>query len=187
MGLFTMKEWGVEVSEETWRLKPFKAILDRDKTKEKEVAHAEVTFAWFWTNIKSDYLSMNEEDRLIELKKDVQGLPDGWEPDELVFDVIKYFNKFESVIERLYKQTLKSVYDIGDYLANTKDLLDERDDRGKPVYDVAKISSTLNRVPKIMSDLKEAYKEVIKEQLDNEGKSKGAQRYNTYEEGLTID
>jgi hypothetical protein len=38
-----------------------------------------------------------------------------------------------------------------------------------------------------MKDLKNAYKEVIKETQESEGKSKGKQQYNTFETGLAFE
>lgn len=184
MHLFKFERWQLTVSEEAWGLKPFKAILDRDKSKDKEVATAEMLFIFYWSDIKSNYKTMNETDRLEELKKDITGLPKGWEPDEVVQAGIDLYTKHETVIEKLYRQTAKSASDIGDYLENTKDLLNERDVQGRPVTDINKITMSVQKVPKLMSDLKLAYKEVVKEQKDNEDKKKGSQKFNTFEDGF---
>lgn len=184
MKLFKFEKWQLIVSEEAWGLKPFKAILDRDKTKEKERATAEILFIWYWADMKSDYLVMDEPARLKELKKDIVGLPEGWEPDELVKAGIALFQKHETVIEKLYRQASIAGSDIGDYLENTKALLAERDMQGKPVNDIGKMTTAVQKVPKLMGDLKLAFKEVIKEQEDNENKKKGSRKFNTFEEGF---
>ena len=186
MKLFEMKNWQLTVSEEAWGLLPFKKLLDRDTSDDKVVANAEMLYIWYYCDIKSDYLLLDEKDREKELIKDIQGLPKKWKPDKDVKAAMVFYTKFETVIEKLYKQSLKSATDIGDYLANTKALLAERDVHGKPVYDIAKITASVQKVPKLMQDLKAAFKEVVKEQEDNSNKKKGSKSFNMFEGGLDI-
>lgn len=187
MKLFNLdNKWNLLVSEEAWGLVPFRKILDRDSTEGKELANAEILFVWQFSDIKSDYLLMNKDDRIIELTKDITGLPEGWKPDNLIWEAVEFYSKFKTITQKLYEDALMSATDIGDYLRNTKALLAERDVQGKPVYDISKISASVQRVPKLMQDLKNAYKEVVKETEDNENKSKGARSFNTFEDGLKI-
>jgi len=187
MKLFKIVNWQLQIDEEVWGLLPFNKILKRDKSKEKEVAMAEMLFIYFWCDIKSDYTSMDEKTRLIELKKDIVGLPKGWEKDKVIDEAIALYTKHETVIQRLYRQTSQAASDIGDYLENTKALLAERNNQGKPVTDISKITTSVQRVPKLMADLKAAYKEVVKELEDMENKKKGSKSFNIFEDGLKID
>lgn len=186
MKLFRVKGWQLEVSEETWGLTAFKDILDRDKNKEKEHAMKELLYIWFFCDIKSDYLSMPESIRHTEIKKDI-GLDEDWEKDELIEAGIRQFMKFDSPIARLYRQTLSAVQAVGEYLENAEALLKERDKYDKPVNDISKITGAISKIPKMMGDLKIAYKEVVKEQEDTENKKKGSRTFNVFEEGLNID
>ena len=184
MKLFKMKNWQLTVSEETWGLEPFKKLLDRDKSEDKTRAHAEMLFVWYFSDIKSDYLLMSSDDRVEELRKDIIGIPEDWVPDGAVWGAIEFYKKFKTITQKLYEDALTSANDIGDYLSNTKALLAERDTYGKPVYDISKISASVQRMPKLMQDLKIAYKEVVKEQEDNENKKKGSKSFNTFEDGI---
>jgi len=184
MKLFKIEKWQLVVSEEAWGLLPFKVILDRDKSKDKEQAIKEMLFVYYFADVKSNYLHMDETDRTEEIKKDI-GLDSDWQVDVEVATAIDFYrNRSESVIEQLYTKSLKAASDIGDYLANTKALLYERDNNGRPVNDISKITNAVQKVPKLMADLKSAYKEVVKEQEDNENKTKGARQFNTFEEGF---
>ena len=183
MKLFTLKNWQLQVSEEAWGLLPFGNILKRDKSKEKELANKEMLFVYFYSDIRSKYIIMKHEDRVSEIKKDI-GLPADWEVDEVIQNAIDFYTSEESALERLYKQTLTAVQAIGDYLENSKELLAERDNHGKPVYDISKITTSVQKVPKLMKDVKDAYKEVVKEIEDTENKKKGSRTFNTFEEGL---
>jgi len=185
MKLFKIENWQLTLEEEVWGLSAFKKLLERDKSKNKERANAEMLFIFYFCDIKSDYLTMKEDLRIQELKKDIPGLGDKWEVDNLIRDAIDLYRKLsQTVIEKLYLQSLKSASDIGDYLENTAVLLAERDKYDKPVTDISKITMAVQKVPKLMADLKAAYKEVIKEQQDNENKKKGSKNFNTFENGF---
>jgi hypothetical protein len=188
MKLFEMKNWQLVVSEEVWALQPFSKILKRDKSKDKVVATAEIAYVWYFSDIKSDYLLLTEEERISELKKDIAGLPKNWEPDSVVKEAIDlYKSKSITVIQKLYQQSLKSASDIGNYLENTDVLLAERTERGIPVTDISKITNAVQKVPKLMADLKSAYKEVVKEQEDTANKKKGSQSFNLFENGIELE
>jgi hypothetical protein len=155
MKLFKMINWQLQVDEEAWGYIPFKKILDRDKTKDKTIAFKEMFFIWNYCDVKSDYMHLTDLDiRTDEIKKDI-ALPKTWKLDKVIQEAIDFYNKKSiTVIEQLYRQTLKAASDIGEYLGNTKELLNERDDRDKPIYDVSKITTAVQKVPKLMKDLK---------------------------------
>lgn len=184
MKLFQFKDWTLVVSEEAWGLSAFNTLLKRDKTKEKVIANAEMLFVWFWCDIKSEYITMDEETRLQELTQDIAALPKKWIKDKAIDDAIELYRKFETITEKLYRQSYLSATAIGDYLEMTKELLAERDVHGKPVTDISKITTANGKMPKLMADLKAAYKEVVKEQVDNENKKKGSQTFNLFENGF---
>lgn len=185
MKLVEFKDYELTVPEEVWGLQAFKKLLDRDKTKDKVNATKEMLFIFHVSDIRSDFNHiLNEEERIEEVKKEV-GLKKSWKKDKLVEEAINLYKKLSTtVVEQLYINSLRAASDVGNYLSNTKDLLEERDVKGSPVYDIAKITTAVQKVPKLMADLKEAYKEVVKEKETLEGKSKGSRKYNLFEDGI---
>jgi hypothetical protein len=187
MKLFKFKKWQLIVSEEIWGLLPFKALLDRDKTKDKVNAMKEMLFIYFYYDIKSNYLHMSPEEKLSEITKDI-GLPKNWVIDKEVQIALDFYRmRSVTIIQKLYEDTLVSAQAIGSYLKDTELLLKERDVHGKPVYDITKITNANEKIPKLMANLKAAYKEVVKEQEDNENKKKGSKSFNMFEEGFGGD
>jgi hypothetical protein len=186
--LFDMNKDGVlTISPEAYSLLPFKKIWDRDKSKDKNTALKELALIFFYSDIKSNYLITPEEDRISEIAKDI-GLDSKWKADTVVNEAIEfYIKKSKSIIVELYEASLQSANHISEYLRDTKNLLEERTDKGSPVTTVSQITTALKSVPIIMKDLKNAYKEVIKETQESEGKSKGKQQYNTFETGLAFE
>ena len=180
-----MKDWNLTVSEEAWGLSAFAKLLKRDKSKDKDRALKEMLFIWYYCDIKSIYQHIsNDAEKIAEIKHDI-GLPEKWEIDDAVKEAIELYRRHsQTVIEKLYLQSLKAAQDVGNYLENTDALLAERDANDKVVTDIAKITQSLERVPKIMGMLKAAYKEVIQEQKDNEGKKKGSKDFNMFEDGF---
>lgn len=183
MKLFEMKNWNLQVAEEAWGISAFSKILKRDKSKQKEIAMKEMSFVWFFADIKSNYNYIADtEERVAEIKNDIS-LPEKWEYDEVMQEAVRvYIKNSQSVIEKLYLQSLKAAQDVGNYLENTDVLLAERNDKGGVITDIAKITGSLEKVPKIMGMLKAAYKEVVKEQEETENRQKGSKTMNMFED-----
>lgn len=186
MRLFNLtKDMEVQVSEEAWTLIPFRRILEKDKTKDKKLAFKEIAYVFHSCDVRSFYMTMDEQDRQSELIKDLQ-LPPTWEPDELVKSAIFFYNQGDTPTMKLYKSSINAVNAVAHYLDSTEELLQERDNHGKPTHDISKITTALSRVPKLMKDLKEAYTQVIAEQENAETRKKGSQTLNTFEDGFTV-
>ena len=86
---------------------------------------------------------------------------------------------------KLYKSALKAADDVAKYLEMTDVLLAERTDKGSVVTPLSTVTASLKAVPIIMKDLKSAYKELITEQKEMEGRTKGSKTLNFFEDGLT--
>lgn len=183
-----MKNWELTVREEVWGLAPFAKLLARDKSKDKSKALKEVLFIWHYSDVKSDFQYITDsKERIASIKKDLK-LPNAWKVDSVMEDALECYDRLSgTVIQTLYKQTLSAVSAIGNYLANTQALLDERDAQNKIVTDIAKITSSVQKVPKLMSDLKDAYKEVVKEQEDADSRKKGSRTMNSFEDINLLD
>jgi hypothetical protein len=185
MKLFEVKDWKLRVRDEAWSYPAFKKILDRDKTKDKSRAMKEMFFLWSYADIKSDFMYITIlKDREVAVRDGV-GLPKTWKLDKTVQEAVDFYTKHSiTVIGELYQAVLSSVGDITDYLKNTKMLLAERDASGKPVYQLTAITGGVKSVRTIMVDLKSIYTEVVKEQVELDGRSKGAKTFNEFEDGL---
>lgn len=188
MKLFEIKDFSLIVTDEAWGLLPFKAILKKDKSRFKEIAFKEMLFIYFYSDIRSDYVYIvDNKIREKEIIKDI-GLPEDWKIDFITSQAIEYYNSMSlSPIAKLYKSSLKAADDISKYLENTDEILQQRTAAGAVVTQVSTITSALKAVPGIMKDLKTAYKEVLSEQKDLEGKTKGARSFGLFEDGLKFE
>ena len=92
-----------------------------------------------------------------------------------------------SPIVKLFKSSLKAADDISKYLENTDEILKQRTAAGAVVTQLSTITSALKAVPGIMKDLKTAYKEVLAEQKELEGRTKGSRIMGLFEDGLQFE
>lgn len=184
MNGFILNNGVLQVDDNLWALLPFKKVLKRDKSREKDNALKEMLFIHYYCDIKSNYLIMDPKTRVEEIKKDI-GLKDDWKIDSTIQEAMDFYeSRSLTVIGKLYRNTLKAANDVSDYLALTDVLLAERDDRNKPVNDISKITMAIGKIKGIMQDLKAAEKELIKEQVETEGRMKGKQQMGMFEMGL---
>lgn len=185
MKLFEMKDYNLLVDETAWGLLPFKTILKRDKNRNKETAFKEMLFIYHYIDIRSDYMYIVDNNtRYKEIKKDI-GLPDDWKIDKVIQDALDYYEKMSiTPTAKLYKSALKAADDIAKYLEMTDVLLAERTDKGSVVTPLSTVTASLKAVPVIMKDLKSAYKELIAEQKELEGRTKGSKTLGLFEDGL---
>ena len=184
MNGFTLINGVLTVDDNLWGLEKFKKILKRDKSRNKDLALKEMLFIYYYTDIKSDYLIIDIKLRTNEIIKDIQ-LPDNWKIDSIMEDAINFYEERSlTVIGKLYKNALLAANDISEYLTKTKELLEERDDRGKPVTTLTTIVGGISKIKVVMQDLKAAEKELIKEKVETEGCMKGQQQMGMFELGL---
>ena len=187
MNGFLLKDHILTVEDQVWGLLPFKKILKRDKSRDKDKALKEMLFIYYYTDIKSDYLIIDSKFRKEEIIKDL-GLSEDWKIDSVIQEAIDFYEERSlTVIGKLYKNALLAANDISEYLTKTKALLEERDDKNKPVTTLTTIVGGISKIKIVMQDLKAAEKELIKEKIETEGRMKGQQQMGMFELGLTID
>ncbi|HEX8586070.1 MAG TPA: hypothetical protein VF680_16875 [Allosphingosinicella sp.] len=185
MNGFILKDGTLTVEDQLWGLLPFKKILKRDKSRNKDMALKEMMFVFYFTDIKSDYLIISDYKlREQEIKADIE-LPEDWKIDDVIQEAIDFYeSKTLTVVGKLYKSALKSANDISVYLERTGELLNERTDKGGTVTTLPMIVSAQKTLPDIMRNLKAAEKEVLRERVEMEGRMKGQQQMGMFEDGL---
>lgn len=164
MKLFKYEGYRVVISEEAMMLKPFKKIWDRDKHEDKRDALNELAFIYFYTDPRSDYQYLtNPEDRIHAIKEG-EGLPDNWVPDKDVLKAVEFYDSFKPMSALLLDDSRKMINKLRDYI-NAVDFT-EKDDKGKPIYTMSTITSTIKQIPELTKTLNEAERMVNQEMLE---------------------
>jgi hypothetical protein len=174
----------VEIAPEAAAIGVFSILIKRDKSKNKEVVKKELAYIYHFGAVQSDYAYIIDlEERGKNIKRDLL-FESKWKPDKELQAAIDYYIGRKTVNEILFESANISAMDISAHLRNTRALLAERTDKGAVVTDITKITSSLDRVPKIMANLNAAYQELVKEQKITEGRKKGEKELSIFEDGI---
>lgn len=179
MRLFKYEGYTVTIDPEALLLKPFKKIWMRDKTRNKEKAISELGFIYFFCDPRSDYQYITDEDLRKESIKEGEGLPKDWEPDKLLLEAIEFYNSFKTSSALLLEDTRYAVDKLRTLLREVD--LTKVDDKGKPIYTLNTITSTIRQIPTLIEDLNNAEKALAKE-ITQSDKVRGAQEKSMYED-----
>jgi len=188
MRLFELnKDYTLEIAPEAFGYPEFSELYKRDKTKGKSKAIKEMLFVYHSCDLRSNYLNVADEDeRRTQIAEEIE-LPENWKPDEKVQAAMDlYIKRSKTVVGNLYESALISTNALSLFLRNSDALLKERDKSDKPLYKPKEIAGSIKMVPDLMGDLKKAEREYLLETKTSEGKSKGKQVFNTFEEGLDV-
>ena len=179
--LFKYEGYKVTISEEAILLKPFKAIWNRDKTKTKEKALNELGFIYFFCDPRSDYQYLVDDTERLEEIKQGTGMPDNWKPDKVVEEAIEFYNKFKPTSALLLEDTRYAVDKLRKLLRDIN--LEEKDEKGKPIYTLNTITATIKQIPALIKDLDEAER-TLSSEMQQKGKMKGQGEKTIFEDSL---
>ena len=177
----------MEISPEATQIELFARLIRRDLSVNKEIAKKEFSFLYFYINPLSEFFYITD----LDLRKDkiIEALSLGydWIIDRDVENAInQYAETCVTIHGLLYEGACSAAMACNDYFKDAKTTLKEKDNKGQPILDIAKLTTALARVPKIMLDLSTAYKALVVEQRFIEGKKKGSKQLNMFEDGFRI-
>lgn len=157
MRLFDIVNGVVQMNPTTLWIPEFKALWDRDKSKDKKKATSEISYIVFMYAYTSPYSGYSEKERERKVKLDCFGkLAEEWKPDEYVKKATKKFLSLqETPTLRLLKAANIALDKIKEYYDNvTPDMANEIIKNTKELGSLVKSLDILTR-------------QVEKEQLEN--------------------
>lgn len=182
MKLFKYEAYKVTISEEALLLKPFRLIWNRDRTISKERALNELAYIYFMCDPRSDYQYLIDESERSEAIKESEGFPADWGPDKMVKEAMNFYSSFKSTSALLLEDTRIAVDRVREFLKTVD--LDAKDDKGKPLYTINSITSTIKMIPQLIKDLDEAEKAIASEMREQGGKVRGQKAKALMEDSL---
>lgn len=182
MKLFKFENFKLNISEEALSIKAFRDIWNRDKTNNKERAIQELGFIYFFCDPRSDYMFLIDEDSRMEKILEQEGLPKDWKPDEKIekaMEVYKYLTTSPSSL------LLQDTRELVDKLRSQLKEIDLTlvDDKGKPVYSISTITSTIKQIPGLIKDLNTAEKAITSD-IEETAKMRGSGVKKLLEDGF---
>lgn len=182
MKLFKYEGYKIVIEPEALMLKPFKKIWMRDKSQSKDKAMMEFGFIYFYCDPRSDFQYITDDKDRFDAIKKAEGMDSHWKIDKDIEDAIQlYKENTNSIAILLLQDTRYAVDKLRTLLRNIN--LNDRDDKGKPIYTLPNIVSTIKQVPQLVKDLDEAERTIAKE-LNNSSKMRGQGEKTVFEDGF---
>lgn len=173
----------VTISEEAYVLLPFKALWDRDKSKTKARALAELGHIYFMEDFRSDFSDIVDEvEREAEVNR-VVSLPESYSEDEVVRVAREFYRKrSEEILPLLMLRDAKSVIDKMRAFYREVDFL-ETDKNGKSKYDISKVASVIEKSASILKGLADL-EDMVRKEVQNKKDRVGSKLKAPFEDGI---
>jgi len=132
------------------------------KRKNKALVKAELSAIWFFIDMRSPYMRVDEDERWKCIQDDVLYMYPDWEPDQLINACIE---KYREMSRTRSMDTLDAAWiaqkELDQFLSNVD--LNERDNNNKPVFNAKQVMDMLNGVPKTVKSLQDTQRLVENE------------------------
>ena len=181
--LFKYEGFTVVISEEALLLKPFRVIWERDKSKDKHKALQELGYIYFLADPRSDYQHFIDEEDRSQAIIEGEGLPTSWKPDAQLKEAIDFYKSFKPLSYSVLEDTRAMIDKLRTFLRDID--FSMVDDKGKPVYTINSITSTIKMIPSLIKELDEAERSLTKEEVTL-GRMRGQAEKTLMDDGIIL-
>lgn len=182
MRLMKFEGYTLTIEPEALVIKSIRTLWNRDKTRSKERALAELGYIYFMVDPRSTYSYLTDlADRSEKIVLE-EGLPKNWKPDKIVQEAMKSYG--DSVITTsslLLEDTRVAVDKLRKYLRDID--LTAEDDKNKPKYPLNTVTSSIKLVPSLAEDLMKAER-IVAQEIVESSKMRGQKEKTILEDGL---
>lgn len=183
MKLVRIENYNIVVEDELLLLTPFRKLYRGDKKRDKEGFITFLTIVYFVYDPRSDYNYIVREDERIKEVCETNGFSVP-KFSELELECIELYKKLTTTSSlELLKSTRIAIDKVRDFLETVD--LKALDDKGKPVYTINSITSSIKQIPQLAKDLQEAEKAVSKE-IKEQGRARGNSEMSMFDGGINI-
>ena len=182
MKLFRYEGYKVVISEEAFALKVFRQIWNRDRSVNKDKAIMELGYIYFMVDPRSDYQYLVDEDERSKAIIEGEGLPSNWKPDKMIIEAMKFYEGMKSTSALLLEDTRVAIDKVRKFLKEVN--LEDTDDKGRPIYTINSITSTIKMIPQLIKDLDDAEKAIKADMQNTSGKVRGQKEKSLLEDGI---
>lgn len=179
MKLLKYEGYNLTFEPEILTLKVFKRLFIRDKTKDKSKFLQELGYIYFMLDPRSDYMYITDEDERSKAIIMGEGFSDTWKVDSILRDAMDYYKSFRPTSALLLEDTRVAVDKLREALRSID--ITETDDKGRPIYTLNTIVTTIKQVPSLVKDLDDAERAISKEIVQND-KIRGSVEKTMYED-----
>lgn len=175
MNLLQYKDYKVTISDEAWLVPSIRKLFTMDRTKNKDVFLNQMTYLYFYADVRSDYNYIDDVDEKSSTIIANEGLPGDFKvTPELNRAIDDYIRLTTTTSSALLRDSMVAAERLRKFLVSVD--YNERDDKGKPVYAVNTVTSALKSIPEIAKSIKETERIVNQEMLEA-GRARGGNEH----------
>lgn len=163
MKLLKYEGYNLTFEPEILTLKVFKKLYQRDKTKDKSKFLQELGFIYFYSDPRSDYQYLTDEEDRIKAIIEGEGLPNNWKIDKELKEAIDYYSSFKPVSALLLEDTRAM---INGYRAKIRQMTANM--ANMEIKETKDIGDIIIKIPVLVKSLDEAERAVAKEIIQND-------------------
>lgn len=176
------KNYNLDVSPDTLVLAPFKALIDRDSSKNKEVGKKELLYIYHMEDPRSDFSDIMDDDTKKKQIIDNIKFPKGWKEDKVVLASRAFYKERQETMSiRLYKACKIAVDKIEQFFIKFD--INERDEKGKPIFNINQINSVIKEIGTTIDNL-EKLEQKVKRDLSVKNNVRGSKTKALFEDGV---
>lgn len=182
MNLLQYKDYKVTISEEAWLVPSIRRLFELDKTKSKTSFMDQMTFVYFYADVRSEYNYIDDSDERASAIITNEGLPKDFKTTpELMKAIDDYTRLTTTTSSALLRDSMIAADRLRKFLVSVD--YNERDDKGRPVYAINTVTTALKSIPEIAKSIKETEKIVNQEIIDSGRTRGGNDRKKIFEDG----
>lgn len=172
MKLIQLDNYEIKVADEALLVKPIRRLFNMDRSKGKERFYEQMSVLYFVYDPRSNYsYIIDEKDRFAEVLKQ-EGIKEFHNTAEFKEAVEVYKKLTMTTSAMLLADTRVAIDKVREFLRTVD--LNAVDDKGKPLYTINSITSTIKQIPQLAKELVEA-EEALNKEVAETGKARGTQ------------
>ena len=180
MNLFEIKNNKLVFSPEAIAIAPFKVLYEKDTSKTKERAVAELAALYYFVDYKSDFSNILEENtKLHEIVSIIPDLGKDWKPYLEWNAAVEYYKKIQETPSLKLISSARNGLSKIEKFFNSIDL-QSVDKSGKPKYSAKQLLDTINQVPKAIESMNMLEEQIKKELEQKNNKLRGGRAKGDY-------
>ena len=181
MKLLNFEDFEVKVSPEAMLVKPIRMLYNQDRSKQKEKFFQQMSYLFFYTDPRSTYAYLIEDEERRKAIIEQEGLPEDYKPSPLLEEAIEIYKKHTiTTSQKLLEAAMKAADKVAKFLEDVD--LTEEDDKGRPKYQVGSITTALKQVEGIVSSL-QALQKKVEQEVEDKSRARGGQKA-LFEDGI---
>ena len=175
MKLIKFEDFQIKLADEAFLVRPIRRLWNQDRSAQKEQFWRQMSYLYFMVSPSSNYsYILDMDERAAEIIKQ-EGLPEDFKPSPLLKEAMDIYKKLTiTPSQKLLESSLVAADTVSKFLSDPT-ILEKRDDKKRPMYQISSVTAALKNVEGIVSSLQALQKKVEAEIEEDSGKARGSQ------------